>query len=421
MTRLFAVAIALVLANGAAANCPSFDDPSLFRVGPALDALTPKMKACAHNPGTTGLYGGLLLRGGYLSQALIWLEKSLLLDPEQPGVQADFALALAAVGDSEGSSDLASQVMDRSDVPGSAVDVLVSLISGERWEQKLKLLAGIGVASNAEFAPELDSLDLTFGDDGTVTIPLETPSDPSSRGIFQQSLSWVGGWQGGDIRFSPAISFTGRTAAGSTEANSQMFAGEAWVEHGPSQIALGIGFTGIDFESNYDKDEWFVATQLMAHQFSSNCQWLVGARYSESVYESSVYNGTAQSVSSNVLCPKGWRFGVTQSRNTPNKNRAGGVRASTSLSVGRQVPAWSGQLQLAVVLALEKDADTYSEFLARGEPRKIETVRAEATWEVPLSRSWVFAPSITHVNQTSNIGLFDVKGSELSMNMIYTF
>ena len=421
MTRLFAVAIALVLANGAAANCPSFDDPSLFRVGPALDALAPKMKACAHNPETTGLYGGLLLRGGYLSQALIWLEKSLLLDPEQPGVQADFALALAAVGDSEGSSDLASQVMNRSDVPGSVVGVLASLTSGERWEQKLKFLAGIGLASNAEFAPEIDSLDLTFGDDGTVTIPLETPSDPSPRGLFQQSLSWVGGWQGGDIRFSPAISVTERKAAGGAEANSQMFAGEVWIEHSPSKITLAAGFTGVDFESNYDKDEWFVATQVRVNETSLSCQWLVGARYGERVYDSSIYDGQVQSLSSNVLCPQGWRFGIKQSRDTPKNNRAGGVRTSTSLSAARQMSVRSGQLQLGLVIASENDSDTYSEFLARGEPRTIETLRAEATWEVPISRNWVFAPSISHVKQTSNIGLFNVNGSELLVNMIYIF
>ena len=421
MIRFFVVALALVLANGAAANCPSFDNPSLFRVEPALDALAPKMEACANNPATTGLYGGLLLRGGYLSQALIWLEKSLLLDPDQPSVQADFALALAAVGDSKGSTDLASQVMNRLDAPGSAVDVLGSLISGERWEQKLKLLAGIGLASNAEFVPEIDSLELTFGDDGTVTLPLETPSDPSLRGTFQQSLSWIGVWQDGEIRVSPAVSITERKAAGGTEANSQMIAGEVWIEHSPSQMALGTGFTGVDFESNYDKDEWFVATQFSLNERSSFCQWFVGARYGESVYDSSIYDGQVQSLSSNVLCPQGWRFGIKQSRDTPKNNRAGGVRTSTSLSAARHMSVRSGQLQLALVLALERDADSYSEFLARGAPRKIETVRAEATWETPISRNWVFVPSISHVTQASNIGLFNVNGSELLMNMIYIF
>lgn len=421
MIRLVVLAFVLASAKSFAAQCPTYNDLSLLRVEPALTALAPKMVACADNPITAGLYGGLLLRNGQVDQALIWLEKSLLINAEQPGVQADFALALSAAGQSQASSDLASQVIERSDVPMSAFNILGKLISGERWEQRLQISSGIGVASNIEFVPELEAINLTFGDDGIATIPLVKASEPTTRAIFQQSLSWAGSWQGRDIRLNPGLSVTERSAAGSTDADSQLASGEIWIEHGRSNVALGVGVTGANFEGNFDRDEWFLATRVRVGELLGSCQWLVGGRYNEATYALSIYDARVSSLNTDIFCPQGWRVGIELSKNEPVNRRVGGSRALASLAVARQAGLGPGQLQTAIVFVSEADADGYSEFLARGEPREIKTVRAGVTWEVSLGGGWTITPSMTFVRQSSNIELFNVNGSEFLMNMIYTF
>lgn len=380
------------------------------------------MKTCADNPITAGLYGGLLLRDGQLDQALIWLEKSLLMDPEQSTVQADFAVALAAVGDLKASSDLATQVIQRSDVPVSVTGVLENLISNERWGQELQISAGIGAASNVEFVPQLESINLTFGDDGVAKIPLETASRPLKRGIFQQSLSWIALWESGNIKLTPALSVVERTAAGSTGADSQVFSGEVWVEDSHNGAVLGGGVINVDFADNYDREEWFVAARYRAATFSSGCQWWVGGRYQERSYSSSsAYDEEVRLVTSDLLCQAGWHVGFERSRNDARTDRVGGRRSGTLLSVARQVTAGPGRILLEASYTVERDAEAYSDFFARGEPRQIETVRAGATWKVPLGESLEIAPSLTHVKQSSNIELFNVTGSEFLFNMIYSF
>ena len=54
---------------------------------------------------------------GRASEATELLERSLLIEPEQPGVLMDFALALAEIGDHVSSQTLVDQLLSRPDMP----------------------------------------------------------------------------------------------------------------------------------------------------------------------------------------------------------------------------------------------------------------------------------------------------------------
>ena len=55
--------------------------------------------ACIAHAPFLAMLGALWLEEGEPDQALLWLERSLMLEPEQLGAQADHALALAALGE----------------------------------------------------------------------------------------------------------------------------------------------------------------------------------------------------------------------------------------------------------------------------------------------------------------------------------
>lgn len=187
------------------ADCPSYQDLTLVRAEPALQWVEREMGVCADDSVATGLYGGLLLRNGQVGDALIWLEKSLLLDPEQPGVAADYAVALAGVGEADASSALAEQVLSRSDVPETLEALLDDLSRASLWEHGFQFSLGVGASDNILFEPDLERLELTFGDDGRAQIPLAEPSVPITRGLTQQSVQWSGYFVRGGTEVLPSF------------------------------------------------------------------------------------------------------------------------------------------------------------------------------------------------------------------------
>ena len=80
---------------------------------------------CAsHGPFLAAL-GALWLEEGEPNQALLWLERALLLDPGNLGAQADHALALAALGEPAALAELAKAWAGRTDVPAALRDKFV--------------------------------------------------------------------------------------------------------------------------------------------------------------------------------------------------------------------------------------------------------------------------------------------------------
>ena len=238
------------------ADCPTYRDLTVVRAEPALTWVEREIGRCADDPTTTGLYGGLLLRDGQVGAALIWLEKSLMLLPEQPGVAADYALALARVGESDASSALAQQVLSRNDVPEGLEGLLDDLVRASFWEQGVQLSVGIGVSDNILFEPDLQSLELTFGDDGRAQVPLADPSAPTTRGLIQQSAQWSGRFSRGETEILPNVGLSVRRADSAALADYQSLSGELWLRQGPS--ALGVGLTDVASGGNQDREGWFV-------------------------------------------------------------------------------------------------------------------------------------------------------------------
>ena len=153
--------------------CPTYSNILSLTLVESLDLVAPKMTSkCGDDAISTGLYGGLLLRAGAVEEAVGWLEKSLLLDPEQRGVRADYALALSSLGDSASGRQIASDLLESGSIPKGLTDVLSSLVSLDQWTAAAQFSITGGYSDNIDYVAELSSLDLTFGEDGVTTFPL---------------------------------------------------------------------------------------------------------------------------------------------------------------------------------------------------------------------------------------------------------
>lgn len=165
-----------------------------------LGRLEERRERCIDNAPYLALLGALWLEQGDPGQALLWLERSLMLDATVPVVLADHALALAALGDRTAVAELLQRWQDRPDVPtalrarleqarqGAAprlpprASVGTPGAFGITWRRSLSLLRGH--ETNLDHSPRLSEITLS-SPDGPIDLPLVNPIVP------RRGSAWV--------------------------------------------------------------------------------------------------------------------------------------------------------------------------------------------------------------------------------------
>lgn len=149
--------------------------------------------------------GGLWLEEQEPSQAMIWLERSLMLDPHNLGAQADLALALASLGQPDAVRSLALAWVDRTDVPANLRQrvfralpikdatqlpvVRLGRTSNGDWATHREATVMLGYESNLDHSPKLSEITLTVPD-GPIDLKLAKPLEPRPGAALSSDLSW---------------------------------------------------------------------------------------------------------------------------------------------------------------------------------------------------------------------------------------
>lgn len=201
---------------------------------------------CVGHAGFVAAFGALWLEEGEPEQARIWLERSLMLDPDSLGTQADHALALAALGESTALNELAAAWRTRDDVPQALRQRIaaalgpttsVSLPPVRLGEKSIdRRQAGRGEASvvfgyenNLAVSPRLSELTLT-PPEGPVTLPVV--STPQRGPAAKVDLSWQSLWA-----LSPqsvvraGVSFSARNAPSASSTDWRQIQGALGYTH----------------------------------------------------------------------------------------------------------------------------------------------------------------------------------------------
>lgn len=164
------------------------------RLQERLQALDAMAEPCLNHPAFHAQRGVLLRLLGNPGQAIEALERSLLLAPEQPGTQLDYALALRDAGDLASANALLLALSERDDLPFHLKSLLQGQLAAmsqatESVQHRVRLSTSAGIDSNLNNAPSGTDFTLTFPW-GNANLALEEDARMQSGVALLNSLQW---------------------------------------------------------------------------------------------------------------------------------------------------------------------------------------------------------------------------------------
>lgn len=205
-----------------------------------LQRLEDRREACVENAEFLALLGALHLELGQPAQALIWLERALLLRPDAKGAQVDHALALSALGEDAAARQLYDSWLGRSDIPPVVLQRLRSAIrqgepplpttaqqlrKGEVGGFRWSLSGGLagGHETNLDRSPSLSEIRLT-PPEGPITLPLAVPIAPKKGSARLGEAALQGHYAtAADVLWQAGLAVNERRAKASLEADQRSF------------------------------------------------------------------------------------------------------------------------------------------------------------------------------------------------------
>ncbi len=220
-----------------------------------MDSLSER---CDGSAAFLALLGALWLEEGEAAQAMLWLERAILLDPAVLGARVDHALALAALGQPAARDELLGALASRDDVPASVIRRLrdsalpaQALQTADtparmgRWLQRGEVSVKHGSDSNLDRSPALDGITLT-SPDGPIELPLAIPLRPREGQASVGELAWRVAYdtgQGALWQLSAALAARRATSESDTDWQYLQVRVDHWRAWGPwrAQLQSALG------------------------------------------------------------------------------------------------------------------------------------------------------------------------------------
>lgn len=419
-----------------------------------LERLQHFSESCLQRADFYAYQGQLLLLQERYADALVALERALLLDGAQPGVQLDYVLALAKTGDEESAHALAQQVLDRSDAPPAIRDALKIALNGnpkttanpqakdpqtKTWQWQGSVQSMLGNDNNLNSATSAGTINLTLPN-GNIALLLDETSKPKSGGasllagqvVGQASIDagllvLQGDWR---ERLVPAGSEYGY-AQQDASVLLRPYNGQGWVQRvAVSNFSMGRTplFTGLALAA------WKEQSAAAIHQGLSGCTYRAGIEAERRTYaQDATQNGLYSSLISALLCAAGdnqYQLGLQAGRDWASSSaRAGGDQTRLDIKAlwGRQWP-W-GRTTAEWMASRLRDAEAYSALLGgitrttlRQSARVSVTKRLNSE-EKPNNTwggiYWVSAYEV--LRHASTLELFELRGESLYTGLRYEF
>jgi len=449
--------------------------PLVFAHGIALSQTTPD--PCDEQATCQAQKGAQLLAQGRVEEAAVALEKALLLDPNLPGAQLDYAQALALIGLKGSARAMLADVLQRPDIQPKLKSKLAGAQNSpseasppslqSEWQWSKLVQAALGHETNLNSATFTDSLTLMLSN-GPVTIGLSDSAKPIAGPATKTLLAVQGSTRAGagllalgELSVSASLSnknalqtdsLTGikpernQTAEAVAKFSLPMIAGAAsgqWqFSAGGTQFWLGSASaysdTGFNVKFNWDQsfEPGFTSVfggKLNLEDQSCKLAPSVGQTH-QSFPLSSSLNGIysfarmellcrAQANESQVVLGKGQDKATNNAISAPQSSaRPGGDKKRLDLLLRHEhlVPlAWSPFKQvkagqLSAWVRYAKSADAQIYSELLGD---LKTTTHRTDWGlglwVPLDKSWSAGLNLEATSQKSNNTLFNLKNSSV--------
>ena len=171
-------------------KCPSAGQWAQVPVG----QLAQWANACEDNAFFHAYLGAQLLTLGQTEAAAVSLEKALLLNPDLPGAQLDFAQALAQIGLKGSARAILNEVLQRPDIQPDLKNQLsrAQLVQAQpNWQWSALAQTAYGYESNLNSATYTEGLTLYLSN-GPVTLGLSDNAKPVAGDAFKSSVAVQG-------------------------------------------------------------------------------------------------------------------------------------------------------------------------------------------------------------------------------------
>lgn len=402
------------VARGSAAPPPALcaeltrgDVPQLPAARRALLLLLEQHVAqCSEDARYLALLGGLWLEQGNPGQALLWLERALLLEPGLPGAQADHALALYELGEPEALRQLRGEWVARTDLPdtlrqrlqmparaaalrgpaGPGLDMRALAlaaasprVSPPRWRHAAELSLMLGHETNLDRSPTLDNLTLTPPDSAPIDLPLLEPLRPKAGSAWMPELGWRSAWDSGAgalVQVSGLLMARRAPSHHETDWYYAQLALEAWKQLGAWrwQAQAHAGQSGGPLNEPYQVRRLGMATETDR----GPCTLRLALDQERRHQQLSHYaDADVRLVSMGLLCAAPGhpdaRWGLTARVGTDqatDPSRPGGDQRLSGLHLRFSRPLGSWQMEVSLRLQHTRDDEGYSPLLNNNELRR---------------------------------------------------
>lgn len=405
---------------------------------------------CLRNSHYYAWRGALELSLGQNHAALESLERALLLEPDLPGAQLDYAQALLVQGDTLAAAELLQLLAQRSDLPPAVQDLLWQIqtqfatTEAEKNITRWQLSTALGWDSNLNSAPHTDTLHLDIPGlpGGGVTLPLARSSQPQPGPLW---LTQLGVQQlrplGNDDQ--SALLLSGQLANRSTHTSAktsyqQAELGVHWLQapNAPAQWMLSASYSHL----NYGGQSWFDEWQLSArrqYKLGAYCRVSAGLEWEQRSWRGSPeLNGDYQGLLTAVDCATpatahsvnslSWGAQLSMGQDQPSRfDRPGGQYRRTELRSHASLSRGAWQFSGSWHYQQQSDSQGYSPFLAQGSPRHTRRQSWELQASRPLGASeshpssgqlrWFV--SLQYSQQHSNIPIFGLRQHSLQTGL----
>lgn len=393
-------------------------------------------KQCVDSAPFLSLLGALWLEAGEPRQAVLWLERALLLDPGALGTRADHALALAALGETAARDALLAEWRSRHDVPPALLRRLRGRppagadSTGEvRWLRRGEINARVGADTNLDRSPTLDSITLT-PPDGPIEVPIAVPLRPRRGEALQVDLGWrVARDSGQNTLWQASVAAAARHSPSEPGTDWYYLQGrlEHWQGFGPwrGQFFGSLGRSGGPLSEAYSAARLGAAAErdLQGCVYRAALEGEV-RRQQESSYLDGNIGGFMLFGQCALDRREIWRgaLELRHSVDVPNRQGRPGDRQTQWGLAARVAGTVAGiQLEATAIYVLAKDSSGYSELLENNARRWFRQTQLviEASYSL---RDWLDDQAQglvqwTGHRQRSNLAIFRNEGTSLTAGL----
>jgi hypothetical protein len=408
-----------------------------------LQDLEARHEVCARHAQFLATLGGLWLEEGEPGKAMLWLERALMLDPSLLGARADYALALADLGEPAARDQLLKDWRLRQDVPPALMRRLaaksgapaataaqgISRNYPPRWYTRTELALRQGHESNLDHSPVLDSLTLT-SPDGLIELPLAVPIRPragsATSGDFSYRLAHDNGagrlWQVG-----VAAAARQATDQPATNWQSLQVSGDYWMDFQSWRLDLQAAAS---LAAGALNEPYHAArVGIGAERDTRGCIQRVEAAQEQRRQQTSHYlDGNVWSLALALQCRlddrSDWRIGfeARASYDAPAQpGRPGNGQRQSTATVRLQGVLGKAKLDSSIRLLQAKDNDGYSPLLEDNARRTFTQWQWQGELAYPISKLGTKdldgVLQLDATRQRSNLVIFEHQGTAAYVGM----